>query len=200
MGGTMKHLMLIFGLMSLLAVTVSAAENPIDKGSIILAGNAFFMSQSGDLWENGDGDALTTFAIVPSVGYFITPGLLIGIDVTFNRLSQGDASRTDLAAGPMIGYYFNTNSTRTEVKGAVYPFVSAFFNYGQSKFDNDSWDSTTDILQFGGHAGIVYMVSDAVGLNLGVNVWSDSYDYEGATESITGTTVQIGAGFTSFIY
>ena len=196
----MKHSFVILSTILLLSVTGLAGDNPTDKGSLILTGNAYFMSQSGDLWESGGGDALTTFAIMPEVGYFITPGLLIGGNVTFNRLSQGDASRTDFAIGPTLGYYFNSDPMRTEIKGAVYPFVSGFFNYGQSKFDGGDWTSTTDILLFGGQGGIVYMLSDAVGLNAGVSVWFDSYDYEGATESIKGTTIQVGVGFTSFLY
>ncbi|MEW6413065.1 MAG: hypothetical protein AB1483_11450 [Candidatus Zixiibacteriota bacterium] len=181
------------------AGTIAAADNPVDKGSLMLAGNAFFMSQSGDLWEEG-GDAFTTITFMPTVGYFVSPGLMIGGNLVFSRQSQGDASLTDFAIGPTIGYYFNTNKERAEVKGAVYPFISGFFTYGKSKFDAGDWDSTTDIMQFGGHAGILYMLSSAVGLNAGINFWVDSYDFEGAPESIDGTTLQIGAGFTSFIY
>ena len=83
-------------------VTASAAENPIDKGSIVLGGTIYFQNQSGDLYENMDGDALTTIAGNPSLGYFISPSILVGADVAFISMSQGDDDLTAFGIGPIV--------------------------------------------------------------------------------------------------
>ncbi len=194
----MKHFVLI-ALISLLAAAVSAAENPVDKGSLAIAGSAFFLSQSGETYENVDGDGQTTFAFVPSLGYFVAPSLLVGGELEFSSFSWGDYSETNFSIGPIIGYYFNTDKTRTEVKGAAYPYAQAFFGYGQFKADDGTSDFTWTLTQFGGQAGVVWMMSNSIGLNLLARISSDNWDPEDF-DSERGTTMMIGAGIISFIY
>ena len=179
----------------LLTGAVVAADNPVDKGSIILGGTVFFQSQSGDLWENADEDALTTFGVTPSVGYFVIPSLMVGGEVDLLSMSQGDDSYTIWTAGPVVGYYFNLDQTRAEVKGAIYPYLKAFFRYGQISNSSD-----VDIMAYGGQGGAVFMLSNAIGLDGAVRFQGDSYKPDGADDSITGTTIWVGAGITAFLW
>jgi hypothetical protein len=184
----------------LLSGMVVAADNPIDKGSMIVDGSAYFSSQSGDWWEDAEGNSLTRISLDPSIGYFVAPSILVGGEVQLMSWSQGDYSMTNWAIGPTVGYYFNLDASRTEAKGALYPYIKAFFLIGQSKTDNGTTTSTTDVMLLGGKGGVVFMLSNAIGLDAGVKFQSDSYKPEGADKSITGTTLMVGAGITAFLW
>lgn len=184
----------------LLAGAVMAADNPVDKGSMILGGTAYFTGQSGDWYENADGDGVTTIGFVPSVGYFIAPSIMIGGEIQFINWSQGDYKTTTFGIGPAVGYYFNLDATRTEAKGAIYPYIKGFFIYGQRKDDDGTNEATTDLMAFGAQGGGVFMLSNAVGVNASVKFQSDSYKPDGADESISGTTLEVGAGITAFLW
>ncbi len=184
----------------LLAGAVMAAETPVDKGSMILGGTAYFTGQSGDWYENADGDGVTTIGFVPSVGYFVAPSIMIGGEIQFINLSQGDYKMTTFGIGPTVGYYFNLDATRTEAKGAIYPYIKGFFIYGQQKYDDGTDDYTTDLMAFGAQGGGGFMLANAIGLGASVKFQSDSYKPEGADESISGTTLQVGVGITAFLW
>lgn len=201
---------IIAAMLLLFAGAALAADGPLDKGSWMLDGRAFFRSQSGDLWENRDGDGLTsygvgngalglteTFEVGNTVGFFISPGLMIGGQFSFLGFSQGDISISGFGIGPALTYYMNTDHTRAEAKGAVYPFFGAFFTYGSLSNEDDK---IADMFQYGGRGGIMYMLSNAVGLDFGGKLQSDSWEFNGASERITGLTLEFGVGVSAFIY
>lgn len=194
---------LLLGLVILaFAVTATAQENPIDKGSWFLGGHVFFISQGGDLYKVGD-ESPTTFSLAPEFGYFISPGLFIGAMVDYTQFKIGERKNTDIGVGPIVGYYFNLDKARTDVKGSIYPYIKAFFNYMSIKeedgVDEEKWTGT----QIGGMAGINFLLSEAVALDLGVMFSADNAKPEvnGVEgESSSGTSMQIGAGVTYFIW
>ncbi len=193
----MKKGLLTTLLILVFAIGASAQDSPIDKGSVMLGGSAYFMSASGDLYKSGD-DSQTWLGFQPEFGYFIAPSIMIGLNVDFVSYSVGDYGNTNFGFGPMLGYYFNMDPARGEVKGAIYPYIKGFFNLNTySVKDVDGSDKTTSI---GGMGGINYMLSDAVALDFGVKFTSDSYKPDGADESTTGTIMQFGVGFSAFIY
>jgi len=57
-------------------------------------------------------------------------------------------------------------------------------------------------MAFGGAAGINYMFSDAVALDVGIKFMSESHKMTEPTETdnVTGTNIWFGAGFTYFIF
>ncbi|MFH1699291.1 MAG: hypothetical protein ABIE07_01790 [Candidatus Zixiibacteriota bacterium] len=126
----MSKVMIILGAALFIMTGFSFAETPIEKGGIILEGQISMMSQSGELHENYEGDGLTTVVLNPSMGFFVTDGLLLGANFSLLSISQGDNSYSELLVGPKIAYYINTNKNRPEAKGAAYPYVGAFFNFG----------------------------------------------------------------------
>jgi opacity protein-like surface antigen len=195
--GMMKTAMSLMVIVLLLAASASAADNPVDKGSLTVGGSAFFWMQSGDAYENGDGDPYITIAFTPSLGYYVSPGLLIGGEFSFLRQSQGDYSRSDLTLGPVIGYYFGSDRLRAEAKGAVYPFIQGFFNYGHQSVDYGWMDGSASLIRFGGQFGVVMMVSNAVGLDLSIRAFSDTWSNG---DSERGFNLMAGVGITSFIY
>ncbi len=194
----MKKRLLTTLVILVFAVGAFAADGPIDKGSMMLGGNVYFESQSGDLYKNADGDSPSMFFASPSFGYFIAPSIMIGAMIGFESYSIGDGGFTEFAFGPMAGYFFNLDASRTEAKGGIYPYIKGFFLFDTFKIkDVDGSDNTTT---FGGEAGINYFLSNSVALDFGLGFKSDSYKPDGADESVSGTSIQIGIGIDAFIF
>ena len=129
----MRKLILYGMFAGLLAVAATAQESPVDKGSMMIGGVVFIDNFSGDMYGN---DAMTIIEILPSLGYFISPGLLIGADFTFTSMSQGGDSDTFYGIGPMVRYYFGAKKDRSEIKGAMFPYLRAFMIYVDDGDDN----------------------------------------------------------------
>lgn len=214
----MKKLVLILCITAAFAVAASAADGPVDRGSLVLDGSVHFAAQSGELHESPDGGNYWSFGVSPSVGYFIAPGLLVGLEAGFFRSSSGDYSDfTGYHVGPFIGYYFNAGSGRTKVRGAIYPFVIGSFGYQRTvnNYQYTYWDLWGEVVenvewtleetQFGGEAGAIFMVSNAVGVKVSGLVTSESVTtrndlYVESEDSNKGVTFMLGAGITYFIY
>jgi len=188
----MKRALSYLVIVLLLSGAIVAAEGPIDKGSMIIEGDVYFQHQSGELWDNWQGEGQTTIVISPSLGFFVTNGFMLGGQLYFLGISQGTADLTSVIIGPVVGYYFNTDPTRTRVKGAVYPYVTGGFGFG-----NVSNGDSADLFSIGMVGGAVFMVSNAVGVDVGLRLQSDRLSNGG---SASGTTIWFGAGITAFIW
>ena len=182
----------------LLGTAAFGADGPVAKGSMLLSGGLSFTMQSGDLYENDDGDAFTTLAFTPGFGYFVSPGLMVGANVNYLKMSQGDNSASVTSFGPMVTYYFGANNGRTEFKGTVYPYLGALAAFGSSDDGDDESDDDPSITTFGFKGGIVYMMSNAVGLDAGVHYSSDKWSID--DESASGSTIQIAVGITACVF
>ena len=180
------------------AVKTIAPENPVDKGSTIFGGSVFFSSMSGDIYENSDSDSQTMFGLAPSIGYFVSPCIMIGGEIEYSKRSHGDDFVSLLAIGPTVGYYFNTIPSRAEVKGAMYPYVKSFFLYGKADMDGD--DNGVSVATLGGQGGAIFMLSETAGLDISARFSNMSAKGEWAgAESVSVTVFWVGAGITAFI-
>jgi len=107
----------------------SEATSP---SAALLSGAVSFSSQGGDLYAGGeDEDRLTTLAIIPSLFYFVAPGLGIGGDLSYNRQSQGNQSLTIWGAGPKLGYFMDSGSN-------TIPFLAGGINFLSIGDEDDS--------------------------------------------------------------
>ena len=191
-----KTHLLVCTALFVLATTTFGADAPFAVGSMTLSGNVYYMSQTGELYENSDSDGLSTVTITPRFGYFIAPGLMLGATVDFIKVSVGDYAESILALGPQVGYYFGTNRDRTVISGAVYPYFTWFATIGSINYEYLSDNFTAKSVGLTG--GVVVMMSNSVGLDIGLRYSSDSWRYNAADAS--GTTIQVGAGIASFIF
>jgi hypothetical protein len=89
-----------------LCLTVSAQQYAIDKKATIISGTGSFMSQGGDLFEDTDGNNITTITFTPNINHFITKNFFIGAGIEFSTESQGDYKSNAIGIGPQIGYVF----------------------------------------------------------------------------------------------
>ena len=164
-------------------------EFAVDKGAMIVAGTASFMLQGGDLYENADGDGITSFTIAPSVIYFLAPNIGLGGSVAYSSMSQGDESYNSLSVGPVVGYFFGTASSTS------YPFLAAGFQY--LTMGNGSSISGTDI-RLGG--GVIFTMKEHIGISIEAGYHIQSLKPEGADESTSGNIIAVGIGIAGLLF
>lgn len=196
----------IFTCVCILALTLifafgsaCAQSFPTNKGSKIVGGEFYFSSAGGDLYENWEGDRLTSIEVDPFISFFLAPGLALGGNFLFERMSQGDASLTTWGIGPRLMYFIGGSKPISTVKGTTYPFLDAAFLYVKSTYEYNSYDSSESgtMIRFGG--GILRMLSDSVGL-LGEVAYSIDKMKPEDGDSVSGNQFNIAAGFTFFLY
>jgi hypothetical protein len=156
-----------------------------DKGAFLISGAASFSSQGGDLFEDAGENRLTTIAIVPSVFYFVIPGLGIGADGTYNRQSQGDAALYTLGIGPKIGYFLDSGSN-------AIPYIAGGGGYATIG-NGESYSGY--YLKVGGG---VMLRKDHLAIAFEAGYLYTSLDIEG--DSYSGNAFTIGVGFAGFLY
>jgi len=106
----------------------------------------------------------TSINLLPSIGYFITNNLAVGLDLTLGMMNYKDGEDGDtekmniLLAGPFIRYYFPMNN--------LYPFVAGSASFGSLKYkwesDQDSDEDKTALTSFGGGLGIAVPIGNKV--------------------------------------
>jgi hypothetical protein len=196
----MKKAIIILAMAMLLAASISSAEGPVDKGSMIVGGEVSFTSQGGDLYENSDEDGVTTIAFMPNLSFFVAPSIAVGGEVIFQKFSQGDYSESAFGIGPTVAYFFNTDPTRTEIKGAVYPYVQVYFQYIKLSRDAGDGDDEATMTAFGGKGGIMYMLTKHWAVNSNLYFQSESFKPDGADDSVSGSTMGLSVGVTAFLF
>ena len=176
---------------------VFAARYAQDAGSYQLGGNFGFESKGGDLYKNADDDRETTITISPELSYFLIEGLSFGVKMNYTRTSQGDVTNTDLGFGPALSFYLGNS------RSIVYPYLTGayFFNSDKMKMKTAIGDqeikSNSQQIYLG--AGALYMVSNAVGMNIELFYRIDKTKPDGG-ESRNVNVFGIMVGFQSFIF
>lgn len=156
---------------------------PIGRGSLMLGGNVEFTNSGGE-----GGDRYTYLVVNPSLGYFVSNGLLIGADLSLSSYPCGDITGgtcTSFGAGPRMAYFFGRPGATT------FPFVGASI-----AFETGSGDYSA----FGGgiSAGAVFMVARNVGLS--AEAFGQFLQIDVGAGSYTGNNFGIRGGVVAFIY
>lgn len=176
--------------LAITALTASAQTHATDRGSIIIAGDASLSSSKA---ENDD-DRTTTIRLAPSLQYFIRPGLAIGGEVLLSRTSLGNASISQYGVGPRLSYYFGQGA-RT-----MHPFVSGSITFANGSSDPGDIDfSSRDVTL---RAGLLFMVSNAVGINPNLFYQNTKTSFTNANGEIEGKTNTFGlaVGISAFVF
>ena len=133
------------------------------KGNWVVSGSSSL--QIMNMKPEG-GDASTTVTLTPSVGYFIADNLSLGASLSL--LSTEDL--TTISALPTATYYFETGSN-------VKPLISLGIGYASISFDDGYDDDTYGGLALGVGAGMVFLINQNVGLNIGIQYSRNDFDY-----------------------
>ena len=87
-------------------VNVTAQSEAIMAGSSIASGSVTFSSDSGDAYEDSNGDGTTTFGIMLDYQYLVINNLGVGLDLGFESEKQGDYKSSSFFVGPQVNYFF----------------------------------------------------------------------------------------------
>ncbi len=188
----MKQLLIALLLVMLMATGTFAQESPIEPGSMIIGGNITYMTQGGDLYEYR-GERSTTVTINPSIGRFVSEGVMVGGRLTVEHYSVGSYDYTNIGIGPMFGIYTDVISSKDDTKGSLYAYFKGSVLYM-------SYDSDVKGINLSGNLGLNYMLSDAVALDCGVLVGWDRVQHDQAITYVTGVTAVLGLGISAFVY
>lgn len=189
----------------------SAANAQMEQGSWMISGKSGieFNSVNTSYEAEGmsfDGAKVNTFNITPSAAYFVVNNLAIGVDLgytstktTFNNSELGInfVDETSLfSVMPTATYYFIPGNI-------VRPYLGAGIGYGSltsADFYNEG-NTTKGGLLWGAKGGMVYMLNNRIGVDLGVG-----YSSFTTTETVEGTEVKtiagglgVNAGFSLFL-
>lgn len=187
------------------------------KGDWVISGNTGmgFSAQSSKIKVNGnteDGPKTSSFSITPSVGYFVMDGLAVGIDLGYNSTTtkqDGDKLTSSVfSVMPTATYYFQTGSK-------FVPFVGAGVGYASNKtkysINNNSSiydpllmvdsEYTTDGFAWKAKAGVTYMATQSLGINLGLGFdqFSNKETYDNVDIKTNVNTFGVNVGFSYFI-
>jgi len=188
----MKRIIFIITALILLAglnpAQSQAGGKATSGGSKLISGALSFTSQGGDLYGGYSNERLNVVSIMPSLFYFVSPGLAVGADLSYDLRYRGSSSYTTLGVGPKIGYFGETGSN-------LIPFVAG--GVGFLTTGSDLGDTNGYRIKFGG--GVI-IHKGRLGASFEVSYLLDSYSYEGSSESITGNTIIFGVGLVGFIF
>lgn len=161
----------------------------IDRGSLLIDGQASFTSTGQEVNGVERDDRFTTLSISPGVQYFVTRGLALGGDVLVARSSLGDDGFWTYGIGPAATYFFGA-AERT-----WYPYLGASLSFIKQSSDDDDDTST---FGYRGAAGAAFMVARNVGIS--TELFYNVTNWElGSSE---GETDQfgLGVGISVFVY
>jgi len=207
----MRYLVYTLAIVMLCSLAVNAAENPVDKGSFNL--NGLFSYSSHSMVDVEDAEDLKITTLTSNIGYFVAPGIRLGLVANVNQIKLGDTKVTLSGFGPSIAYYFNMDASRLEAKGAVYPYAQGFYLFaGSIKVEGDASDidpslgteeTKINVTSYGGRGGIVYMLSNSVGLDMSITYSREEIELDDApedSEPLKFNTLMFGAGISAFIF
>lgn len=155
-----------------------------ERGSWVVSGstgigfnNMTTSAKSGGI--KSEGEKVSTFTITPSVGYFVTDGLAIGLDLSYSAIttkySNSKTTVSTFGILPSATYYFKTAS-------AVIPYLGAglgYANMGNKMTENGRTDDYSQSgLAWKAKGGLVYMITPSVGLDVGVGYSQFSSKYQ----------------------
>ncbi|GAA4166380.1 hypothetical protein GCM10022217_40050 [Chryseobacterium ginsenosidimutans] len=184
------------------------------KGDWVISGNTGlgFNATSSKIKANGqseDGPKISSFSVTPSVGYFVIDGLAVGIDLGFDsRTTKQDGDKVTVSTFsvmPTATYYFQTGSKFFPFVGAGVGYASSKTKYSLSNSIMDpilfEGDSTTDGLAWKAKAGVTYMATQSLGINLGVGFdqFYNKDTYFGTEVKTTTSNFGVNVGFSYFI-
>jgi len=186
----MKRIILSIILLSFSAIFAFSQDYAVDKGGFILSGTGSFLSQGGDLYEDFEGNRLSTFSLTSTVNYFVVRNVFIGAGLAYTRLSQGEDSLSTIGIGPTVGYAFGKAGSKS------YPYVAAGINFYSMGTDGETISGTNIFIS----AGMIFSIKKHLGLILEIGYNFQNLKHEDWAESMSGNAFTISIGIAGLIF
>lgn len=182
------------------------------KGNWVVSGstNIAFSNASSKIKFDGnsvDGPKINTFMVTPSVGYFVTDNIAVGMDLSFISVTQKDndgdkSTNNTVSVMPTGTYYFKGATNVVPYAGAGVGYASVTNKYTSG---NSDVKLTSDGLAWKAKGGIVYLLTPSIGLDFGLSYHAFStkqdIDYGVGSMKVTENTNTFGvnAGISVFL-
>jgi hypothetical protein len=196
----------------IMAIIVSPAfdqrmslRRPFEKGTLIGSGGFTFSSSGGELY-NEDGKRNTQFSFNPSISYFVTSGLAVGLKGSLAFSSLGEQSYSVLGIGPEVSYYLRKGGKSAEsvmVKGTLIPYFSTGVMFVRTSGTYPSqwgdYDYKLNGTTFDLGGGFLYMLSQGYGVFVRA-----SYEFQRRSSASgdpkNGNRFIISGGLSAFVF
>jgi hypothetical protein len=166
---------------------VMSADKATDPGSVMIGGGLSFSSFSDDRYQ----DKINTLILEPDVMVFLVPGFSVGVELSFNRLSQGDYSLT-------AHKYLGKVQYIAALEYSIRPYVQAGFGFIRSSVDSDYGHSENGWTAKGG-IGIYAFLNEHYAIRSGFDLEHDNWNISEG-ESQNANTFSVTLGFEGFIF
>lgn len=168
-----------------------AGFGQIIKGTKAIGGGISYSSttQPGYL---GEEDSDSSFEIIPGFGYFVSDGLLIGINLGYSSgktTAFGGATKSSgFAVGPLARYYKQTSNENFAIYGQF------SFLYGSGKeTDSSNQETKTSAIDIAVSPGLAYFLNDHWVVELGFRgIGYNSLDPDNDVDNNNTKTFEVG--------
>jgi outer membrane protein len=171
-------------------------------GNVLIGGgtnmNLSFMNSK---WKtddiSGDAGKATNLELTPQIGYFVSDGLALGVQLPISYSAEEDESNekfstTSLAFVPFIRYYFGTGIVKPYIHGGL-GFGTLNMKYKPNFGSTESMSAGMFLFEMGG--GLNYFISDNVALDFGLGyAYASAKPYE--DNNVNYRNISAGVGIT----
>lgn len=178
-------------LLVVLPASAQTEKGYADRGVVELGGTVAFTSVTSVNAGQTSSTTYTNFSLTPSIGYFITDGLEIGLDpfsLTVSSHTGASTSPTELHILGSVAYAFKT-------QGSAYPFVQGMAGYSSYSAGSTSLSGFT----WGLRGGVKVALAQHVLLLCGVQYLQVTENPSGATDRYGYNELLVGMGFSVWL-
>jgi hypothetical protein len=154
-------------------------QGQVGKGKLLLSGSSDFSLTvvSSKVVYDGDsdeGDNETSLNFSPQIGYFLTDGLAVGVQIPISVSSSGSGSdkysTSTLAFAPFVRNYFGKTNLRPFVQG------SAGIGSAGFKFGSDDESASLFLWEVGG--GVAMFIKENISIDFVVGYVSSTMKFK----------------------
>lgn len=167
-------------------ITAQAQSYATDRGSFVLGGAVNVSSENVPAVGEEDG-RYTSILVNPRVEYFVSSGLAIGGTANLWHTRFDGDGETAYGVGPRVSYFFGRGE-RT-----LYPYLSTETSYAAFR------GGDRGSLSYAGSAGLLYMLTRAVGLNSAVFYQVQTWTGDDADDPSVHT-MGLAVGISAFVF
>lgn len=187
---TRHKIILSILILSFIATFAFSQDFAVDKGGFILSGTGGFISQGGDLYEDFDGNRVSTFSLTSTVNYFVVRNVFIGAGLAYTRISRGDDSMSTIGIGPTVGYALGKAESKS------YPYIATSIHFYSIGTDGETVSGTNIFIS----AGMIFSIKKHLGLILEIGYNFQNLKHEDWAESMSGNAFTISIGIAGLIF
>ncbi len=196
----MKKILLVAGL-----ALFGTASAQMEKGSWVVGGSTAigFNNLSAKVKvENTTEEtpSVNIFTLTPSVGYFATDNLAVGLDAGFaNAGVSEDGTKISVnlfTLMPTGTYYFKSGNNIVPYLGAGIGYATASVNV---KFDSTTETESVDGFAWKAKGGFVYLLNQNVGIDLGVGYTNVTHNNSAEDLKVGINSFGVNAGVSVFL-